>query len=261
MRRYFGRKVLIYAITFFIAVTIDWCIPRFMPGNPIDILISRAGLRGSAVVEMRNYYLTVFGLDVPVWKQYLNFWGMVFQGDLGTSIYLFPTPVSKVIMNAVPYDIGLLVPAILLSWLAGNNFGAFAARSKRLDNTLLPLGYILTATPYMWLGILLAWAFCIVWRIFPIAGGYSFSMRPNLSLSFYLEPGAALVPAVCFAVYRAVWRLGDRHAQHDHLRAGSGLFALPGSAGRAARAGPQIRLQQRHAAPTHRPGAASWASS
>lgn len=213
MRRYFGRKVLIYAITFFIAVTIDWCIPRFMPGNPVDILISRAGLRGSAVVEMRNYYLTVFGLDVPVWRQYLNFWGMVFQGNLGTSIYLFPTPVSKVIMNAVPYDIGLLVPAILLSWLAGNNFGAFAARSKKLDNTLLPLGYVLTATPYMWLGIVLAWAFCIVWRVFPIAGGYSFSMRPNLSLSFiwsvvqhWFLPFASL-----FIVQFGGWAIGMRN--------------------------------------------------
>lgn len=213
MRRYFGRKVLIYAITFFIAVTIDWCIPRFMPGNPVDILISRAGLRGSAVVEMRNYYLTVFGLDVPVWRQYLNFWGMVFQGNLGTSIYLFPTPVSKVIMNAVPYDIGLLVPAILLSWLAGNNFGAFAARSKKLDNTLLPLGYVLTATPYMWLGIVLAWAFCIVWRVFPIAGGYSFSMRPNLSLNFiwsvvqhWFLPFASL-----FIVQFGGWAIGMRN--------------------------------------------------
>ena len=80
---------------------------------------------------------------------------------------MFPTPVIKVIMSAIPYDIALLVPAILLSWFAGNNFGAFAARSKRLDNTLLPLGYILTATPYMWLGILLAWVFGIVLRIFP----------------------------------------------------------------------------------------------
>lgn len=184
MGRYFGRKILIYAITFFIAVTIDWCIPRFMPGNPVDILISRAGLRGSGVEIMRNYYVNVFGLDLPVWKQYLNFWAAVFQGDLGTSIYLFPTPVTRVIMNAVPYDIGLLIPAILLSWWAGNHFGAFAARSKRLDNTILPLGYILTATPYMWLGIVLAWAFCIIWQVFPIAGGYSFALKPSLSFTF-----------------------------------------------------------------------------
>jgi peptide/nickel transport system permease protein len=106
------------------------------------------------------------------------------QGDLGTSVLLFPLPVTRVIMNAVPYSLFLLVPSILLSWLAGNWFGAFAARSKWLDNTISPLGYILTATPYMWLGILLAWVFGIVLGLFPISGGYSFALRPHLSWTF-----------------------------------------------------------------------------
>lgn len=184
MRRYFSRKLLIYLFTFIVAVTIDWMIPRFMPGNPVDLLISRAGLRGNAVSQMYTYYMEAFGLDMPIWKQYLNFWVALFHGDLGTSIFLFPTPVAKVISNALPYDIALLIPSILGSWFAGNKFGAYAARSKRLDNTLLPIGYILTATPYMWLGILIAWFFGIILQIFPIAGGYSFSMRPNLSFSF-----------------------------------------------------------------------------
>ncbi len=184
MRRYFSKKLVIYIVTFFVAVTVDWLIPRFMPGNPVDILISRAGLRGSAVSQMYTFYMQAFGLDLPLWKQYLNFWVAIFHGDLGTSIFLFPTPVTQVIAKAIPYDIALLIPAILTSWFAGNKFGAFAARSKRLDNTLLPLGYILTATPYMWLGILLAWFFGIILQIFPIAGGYSFSMRPNLSFPF-----------------------------------------------------------------------------
>jgi peptide/nickel transport system permease protein len=59
-----------------------------------------------------------------------------------------------------------------------------AARNKKLDNTLLPIGYILTAVPYMWLGILLAWVFCIVLRIFPLGGGYDFSMQPSYSFEF-----------------------------------------------------------------------------
>jgi peptide/nickel transport system permease protein len=185
VKRYFGRKLLIYLVTFFIAVTVDWCIPRFMPGNPVDLMIARAGLRGSAAVsQMSTFYTQAFGLDQPVWKQYLNFWVAIFHGDLGTSIFLFPTPVKKVIAEAVPYDIALLIPAILASWFAGNKFGAYAARSKKLDNTLLPLGYILTATPYMWLSILLAWLFGIIIRVFPIAGGYSFAMKPNLSFAF-----------------------------------------------------------------------------
>ncbi|MEM5776785.1 MAG: ABC transporter permease, partial [Anaerolineaceae bacterium] len=89
-----------------------------------------------------------------------------------------------VLLNAIPYDVALLLPAILLSWLAGNNFGAVAARSKWLDNTVSPIGYILTATPYMWLGILLAWFFGIILDIFPIAGAYSFSLTPAFSWKF-----------------------------------------------------------------------------
>jgi len=213
VRRYFVRKLLIYILTFFVAVTVDWMIPRFMPGDPVSILISRAGLRGSAVDTMYAYYTGVFGLDVPILHQYFNFWAALFRGDLGISIYLFPTPVTKVIMAAVPYDAALLLPAILLSWWAGNKFGAFAARSKRLDNTLLPAGYVLTGTPYMWLGILLAWAFCIVWRVFPIAGGYSFDLRPHFSLIFiwsliqhWFLPFASL-----FLVQFGGWAIGMRN--------------------------------------------------
>ncbi|HZD11696.1 MAG TPA: ABC transporter permease [Candidatus Binatia bacterium] len=187
MKRYFGRKFLIYILTFFIAVTIDWMIPRFMPGNPVQVMLARFGLRADAARAMYEYYTRAFGLDLPIWQQYLNFWKALFQGDLGISVFLFPTPVTKVIMEAVPYDIALLLPAILLSWYAGNKFGAFAARSKRLDNTVLPIGYILTATPYMWLGILLAWALGIVWNIFPISGAFSFEMRPSFSVPFILS--------------------------------------------------------------------------
>lgn len=184
MKRYFGRKLFIYILTFFIAVTIDWMIPRFMPGNPVQVMLSRFGLRADAAQELYNYYTRAFGLDLPIWQQYLNFWKALFEGDLGISVFLFPTPVTQVIMEAVPYDIALLLPAILLSWYAGNKFGAYAARSKRLDNTLLPIGYILTATPYMWLGILLAWALGIVWNIFPISGAFSYEMRPSWSWPF-----------------------------------------------------------------------------
>jgi len=213
VRRYFVRKLLLYILTFFVAVTVDWLIPRFMPGDPVSILISRAGLRGGAVESMYAYYTGVFGLDVPVWQQYLNFWGALLRGDLGISIYLFPTPVTKVILGAVPYDIALLIPAILVSWWAGNHFGAFAARSRKLDNTLLPAGYILTGTPYMWLGILLAWAFCIVLRIFPLAGGYSFNLRPHFSwifiwslISHWFLPFASL-----FLVQFGGWAIGMRN--------------------------------------------------
>jgi peptide/nickel transport system permease protein len=215
VRRYFGRKLLIYGLTFFLAVTIDWMIPRFMPGDPIANILGRTAFSGNsdAVQAMYNYYSHIFGLDQPIWRQYLNFWNALFHGDLGRSIYLFPTPVTKVILRAVPYDIFLLLPAILLSWYAGNHFGAFAARSKWLDNTVSPIGYILTATPYMWLGILLAWFFGIVLDIFPIAGAYGFNMRPHLSWAFiksvlehWFLPFASL-----FLVQFGGWAIGMRN--------------------------------------------------
>ena len=184
MKRYFGRKLAIYLLTFFVAVTIDWMIPRFMPGNPVQTLLARANLRAEAYEVMYGYYTNAFGLDQPVWRQYLSFWNALFHGDLGTSVYLFPSPVAKVIREAVPYDLILLIPAILLSWLAGNKFGAFAARTKRLDNTILPIGYLLTATPYMWFGIVLAWAFGIVFRVLPLSRAYSWTMVPSFSFAF-----------------------------------------------------------------------------
>ncbi|MBC7221431.1 ABC transporter permease [Candidatus Bipolaricaulota bacterium] len=213
MWRYLGRKFTIYVLTFFLAVTIDWVIPRFMPGNPVQTMLSRAALRAEAVEVMRGYYLKAFGLDVPIWQQYLNFWKAVFRGDLGISVYLFPKPVMKVIAEAIPYTLAILVPAILLSWLAGNKFGAFAARRKWLDSTLLPLGYFLTATPYMWLGILLAWGFGVALGWFPIAGGYSFAMTPHFSWKFVLDllwhwflPFASL-----FLVMFGGWAIGMRN--------------------------------------------------
>mgnify|MGYP001036497333 FL=1 len=213
MKRYFTRKIFIYILTFFFAVTIDWLIPRFMPGNPIQNLLARASLRAEAAKVMYGYFTRAFGLDVPIWQQYLNFWNALFHGDLGISVYLFPQPVIKIIMRAVPYDIFLLLPAILLSWIAGNKFGAFAARTKWLDNTVLPLGYILTATPYMWLGILLAWVFGLILGIFPISGAYSLAMAPHFSWIFiwsalrhWFLPFASL-----FLVMFGGWAIGMRN--------------------------------------------------
>ena len=83
MWRYLFRKVFIYAVTFVVAVSIDWAIPRFMPGDPIQGLLSRMQAQPQASEELTSYYTEAFGFDVPLWKQYLNFWAALFHGDLG----------------------------------------------------------------------------------------------------------------------------------------------------------------------------------
>ena len=118
MRQYFQRKLGIYVLTFFVAVTVDWMIPRFMPGDPVQTMLARASLRPEASQAMQAYYTGVFGLDVPIWRQYLNFWGSLLQGDLGVSIWLFPQPVTGVILRAIPYTLALLVPAAVFTHFA-----------------------------------------------------------------------------------------------------------------------------------------------
>ena len=184
MRRYFGRKLIIYPLTFWVAATIDWMIPRFMPGDPVQGLLSRTQVGPEAVADLIDYYNRLFGLDQPLPLQYLNFWARSSTATSGGASGCQGAPVVDVIMAALPYTLALLIPAILLSWWTGNKSGAIAARRKRLDDTVLPVGYILTATPYMWLAIMLAWIFASVLGIFPISGGYSYAMEPTLSWAF-----------------------------------------------------------------------------
>jgi peptide/nickel transport system permease protein len=213
VRRYLARKVFIYLVTFWVAVTIDWAIPRLMPGDPIDRLLSRMQAQPSSAEALTGYYTKAFGFDVPVWHQYLNFWAALFHGDLGRSVASFPTPVSELILTALPYTLALLVPAIVLSFWAGNKVGALAARRKTLDNTVLPAGYVLTATPQMWLGIVLVWVFASTLAIFPVSGAYDLGLQPSWSLEFarsflhhWVLPFAAL-----FFVAFGGWAIGMRN--------------------------------------------------
>src|SRR5690242_8331568 len=159
-----------------------------MPGNPVLALMSRIQIRDPRVAQhVYASYMRSFNLDLPLWKQYYYFWVSLFHGDLGTSILQFPTPVTSIILHALPYTLGLLLPAILLSWYCGNKVGAMAARRKTLDNTVLPVGYALTATPYMWLAILLSWLFAVVWHVVPVGYAYSPTTGTGWSQSFILD--------------------------------------------------------------------------
>jgi peptide/nickel transport system permease protein len=104
-------------MTFFVAATIDWMIPRFMPGDPVQALVSKTGgLSSTAAQAQYDYYNNLFGFNQPLPMQFLNFWGSLLHGNLGLSVYGNGAPVSQMIMAAVPYTLALLIPAILLSW-------------------------------------------------------------------------------------------------------------------------------------------------
>ncbi|APT75934.1 peptide ABC transporter permease [Marinitoga sp. 1137] len=213
MWKYLRKKVFIYLITFFVAVSIDWAIPRFMPGDPISLLMSRFAGLPEATERLNTYFTKAFGLDQPLWKQYINFWVALFKGDLGISVFLYPRKVMDIIQGSIIYDFFLLVPAIVLSWIAGNKLGALAAINKKTDNSIIPIFFFLTSSPYFWMAMLMAWFLGFVVPIFPLSGAYSYTMTPSFSSEFILDflYHLALPFLSLFLVMLGGWAIGMRN--------------------------------------------------
>jgi peptide/nickel transport system permease protein len=172
-------------LAFFVGVTIDWGIPHLMPGDPIQGLLSRFNLGDTASYQaLYADFAKSFGLNVPLWEQYLHFWKGVLTGDMGISVSVTGASVTSLVFGAMPYTLALLVPATLLSYVLGNRLGAAAARRKYLDNTVLPIGYVLQAIPYAWLALVVPYLFGNVWHLFPTSLGYDQGLVPTFDWTF-----------------------------------------------------------------------------
>ena len=184
MRRYLTRKILTYLLAFFIGVTIDWGIPRLMPGDPIQAMLSKFSLQSATYTAQYNLFAKTFGTNLPLWQQYLNYWKGMFTGNLGLSVWAPPAHVTTLIFQALPYTLALLIPAVTLSYFVGNRLGAAAARRKWLDNSVLPLGYVFQAIPYPFLALLVPYLFGIVWHVFPLSHAYAQGLLPAWNWTF-----------------------------------------------------------------------------
>ncbi|MFP4016240.1 MAG: ABC transporter permease [Halanaerobiales bacterium] len=184
MGKYFTKKLVIYLITFFVAVTINWIAPRLIPGDPISTMLATytGPSEGRALLE--SELRMTFGLEGSLLQQYFNFWGRLLQGDLGRSITMYPRMVINVVKNNIIYDIIVLVPAIVLSWIIGNKVGAMAGDNKKVDNYIMPVIYALISSPYFWFAIIVVYIFSFRLGLFPSSQAYSGGMRPALSLKF-----------------------------------------------------------------------------
>jgi len=163
---YIAKRIGLYTIVFFTALTIAWIIPRLL-GNPIAIIIARLGPGQAGAAVAASYFMQAFGLNKPLYEQYILFLMGLLHGDLGISVWLLGRPVSEIVFKALIFDLILMVPAIIVSWLIGNTLGALAARYRKLDKILLPILYILTATPYFLLAMLLQWVLTVQYPVFP----------------------------------------------------------------------------------------------
>ncbi|AFK22154.1 ABC transporter permease [Pyrococcus sp. ST04] len=184
---YLKRKIVIYLLTFLFAVTLNWLLPRLMPGNPIEIMINSAlGLSPQERQTLLQFYENLYGLNKPLYVQFISFWKSLLTGNLGYSI-LYRAPVSELIKHALPYDIAILFPAIVLSWIVGNWLGALAGKNKKYDKYVMPLFYFLASIPYFWFAMLLVYVVGVKLEWLPYQGAYSPDLVPSLSIGFIVD--------------------------------------------------------------------------
>jgi peptide/nickel transport system permease protein len=194
-----------YFVTFLLAITINFVLPRLGDANPIDTIMAKAasGLSGPQAQEKEEAYLKEFELVVvdangkivrdkdkkpirsSLTSQFVGYVKKTLRGDLGTSILQYPKPVSEIIKTALPWTLALQLPTIVLGWLIGNMLGALAAYKRGVfDRVLYPLALLASAVPAFCVGILLVYVFGIKLEWFPAVGGYDESMTPELTWNF-----------------------------------------------------------------------------
>lgn len=183
--RFLIRRVIFYLVTAWAAVTINFIIPRLMPGDPVAALLARSQGRIDSTAE--DAIRILFGLDkdVSIWQQYLDYWGLLFRGDLGISFMNFPTPVTQVIGQSLPWTVGLVGIATIISFVIGTLIGTgIGWRRGTWADSLLPISTFFSAVPYFWLGLLAIAIFSVTLGWFPTNGSYDRSMIPELSGEF-----------------------------------------------------------------------------
>jgi len=194
-----------YFITFLVAVTINFYLPRLGSNNPVDIIMGRAGagLSSEDARIKEEKYLTEFGLvkmrggeivrdadGKPVRAsnidQFVSYVKMCLKGDLGTSFQKYPKKVLDVIKEAVPWTIALQLPTILFGWIVGNVLGALAAYRRGIfDKVFFPCALGLSAFPFFVFGMLLVYFFSVQFHWFPAMGGYANYVMPGFTWAFF----------------------------------------------------------------------------
>jgi peptide/nickel transport system permease protein len=215
---YLSRRLLQFLFVLWGAATLNFIVPRLAPGNPIRERLMSAmtqpGPMQQGIEEMVRAYNVQFGLDQPLYVQYLKYMGAVLRFDFGYSIAQYPAKVLPLIMGALPWTIGMLAVATVLSFAVGTLLGALVAwpRAPRfLQYVVWPM-MALSSIPYYLFGLMLVYALCITVPLFPLTGGYAIGRRPEWTLDFALNViHHATLPALSLIIAATgFWALGMR---------------------------------------------------
>src|SRR5262245_2123675 len=130
LKSYALPRLLQWAVVIVIGVSLAFIIPRLLPNDPVEQTLRRFSTNAlsdpRAVASFRDALTDMYGLQGSPVEQYFRFWGRLLQGDLGPSLGAFPTPVTTIIRNSLPWTVGLLLTSIVISWLLGLVLGTLA---------------------------------------------------------------------------------------------------------------------------------------
>ena len=200
--RFVLRRVGFFAITLWAALTLNFLLPRIMPGNPVEAAIT--GLHVPLTPSEINAIAAQFGINQhqSLVSEYFTYLGHTLTGNLGVSFVHYPTPVTSYIATGIWWTLGLVGTTTILAFVLGTAIGAISAwrRGSRLDSTLPPLLVFTTAIPYFWVGLMLILVFSSVLGWLPDKGGYSLGATPAFTPAFIgdvlqhaILPAAALL--------------------------------------------------------------------
>jgi len=189
LRRYLLGKLAWYLGALIAALILNFILPRLVPGNPVDAIVSNlargGGAQGEQLKNIQTHYVHQFGLDQSMLSQFWTYLKNLAHGNLGTSFAQYPASVRGMVDQALPWTIALQLPAILIGWIVGNILGAIAAfKAGWFDRGAFLSSLFLSSMPYYCLAILLLYLLAVAYPVLPTSGGYAFGTSPELSISF-----------------------------------------------------------------------------
>jgi peptide/nickel transport system permease protein len=218
--RFILRRISFYLVAAWASLTLNFLLPRMMPGDPASTIFARA--QGRMEPESIEAMKKAYGLsDDPLPIQYLNYLKAVFTGDLGVSFVYFPSPVTDVIKTGLAWTLLLGLTAVILSFIIGCILGVFGAwqRGGVFDSILPPLLVFIGSFPYFWLATLALFFLGYQWDIFPLRHAYQAGLSPEWSWEFVSSVITHLIlPAgTVLLVSIGGWVLGMRNSMISTL--------------------------------------------
>lgn len=183
-----ARKLGFYLVALWAAITLNFFIPRALPGSPVDAVLAKLALRGPVSPDTRRSIEVMLGADQqgPLIVEYFQYIGGLLRGDLGVSVTYFPTPVTTIIGQSLPWTLILVGLATTITFLLGISLGTIAGwrRGSWLDS-IIPATTIMQAVPYFWLALLFIYIFSVNLGWFPVGSGYDVTLvRPAFDYPF-----------------------------------------------------------------------------